>query len=80
MNNRRFFENPEFCAYISLLRELHRLIKAGDGETTRADELRDRMDGPSSKLDQEEIAVVNGISGEFYKLMEDRPEQLETVG
>jgi hypothetical protein len=38
--------SPHYLEYARLLRELHELVLRGEGETDRADEIRDAMDGP----------------------------------
>ncbi|MBL8819393.1 MAG: hypothetical protein JNL58_25400 [Planctomyces sp.] len=70
MNN-QFFFNPMFRKYLSLLRNLHELIRNGIDETVEGEALRDSMDGPAASLTSEEIDCLNGISADFYSLAPD---------
>ena len=76
MTAQRFFDNPNFLAYVRLLRQLHRLIRDGVDETAEGEELRERMDEPTRDLSQEEIDCLNGISADFYTLS-DPPWQVQ---
>ena len=42
----RFGENPAYVAYESLLKRLHQLIRAGQGDSEAADQIRDAMEEP----------------------------------
>lgn len=68
MINQQFFLNPEFRKYLSLLRNLHELIRSGDDETADGEALRDSMDQPAEKLTPAEVECLNGISADFYSL------------
>jgi hypothetical protein len=68
MNQRTFFDNPDFLQYVRLLSELHQLIREGTDETPEGEALRDRMDDPGSRLSSDEIVSVNAISADFYSL------------
>ncbi len=68
MNRRSFFTNPDFLKYVRLLSELHQLIRDGSDETPEGEALRDRMDGPGSRLSSDEVVSLNGISADFYSL------------
>jgi hypothetical protein len=57
-----FHENPAFIEYTELLKQLHALIEKGLGESLEADALRDRMDGPWSRLTKEEIVEIDRLS------------------
>jgi hypothetical protein len=69
MNRRIFFTNPDFLQYVRLVSELHQLIREGTDETPEGEALRDRMDGPGSRLSSDEIVSVNAISADFYSLV-----------
>ncbi len=68
MNQRAFFNNPDFLQYVRLLSELHQFIREGTDETPEGEALRDRMDDPGSRLSSDEIASVNAISADLYSL------------
>lgn len=68
MNQRTFFDNPDFLQYVRLLSELHQLIREGTDETPAGEALRDRMDDPGSRLSADEIVTVNAISADLYSL------------
>src|SRR5438128_7417532 len=77
--HRRFFDNPDFIEYVRLLATLHVAIKEGWDETAEGEALRERMDNPGSRLSREEVASLNGISADFYSLMDD-PSAEGTLG
>src|SRR5437764_14378841 len=68
MNQRTFFDNPDFLQYLRLLSELHQLIRERTDETPAGEALRDRMDDPGSRLSPDEIVSVNAVSADFYSL------------
>src|SRR4051812_41978898 len=68
MNQRTFFDNPDFLQYVRLLSELHQLIREGMDETPEGEALRDRMDDPGGRLSSDEIVSVNAVSADFYSL------------
>ena len=68
MIDQQFFLNPAFRKYLSLLRDLHELIRSGNDETPQGEALRDSMDQPAEKLTMEEVDCLNGISADFYSL------------
>src|SRR5262249_53450266 len=68
MDHRRFFDNPDFLAYIRLLRDLHGAIREGNDESEEGERIRDQMDGPGSRLSADEVAGAQGISADFYSL------------
>jgi DNA-binding NarL/FixJ family response regulator len=57
-------EKLAFVEYVELLRQLHVLIDTGLGESSEADAIRDRMDGPWRHLTSEEIAEIDRLSAE----------------
>lgn len=73
MNHRTFFANPDYLEYVRLLSALHHLIRGGTDETPPGEVLRDRMDRPGSRLSPEEVVSVNGISADFYSLIDPPP-------
>lgn len=64
----RFADNPEYVKAETLLKELHRLISEGKGDSDEADAVREEMDEPWWKLTQEEQARLNGLSADLYML------------
>src|SRR5579871_6740661 len=67
----RFAENPNYVRSESLLKDLHRLIAEGKGDSDEADTLRDAMDIPWRTLSREEIDRLNGLSSDLYMLQND---------
>lgn len=70
----KFFDNPRFREYATLLRELHALIRRGTDESAEGEALRDRMDIPMEYLDQDEIDVANRLSADLYTLFAESKE------
>lgn len=66
MTPRLFMNNPEYVKYVHLLKQLHRLISEGKGDTEEADALRDEMDTPWHSLSKEEIDRVNSLAADLY--------------
>jgi hypothetical protein len=54
--------------YARLLRELHTLIAAGNGDSEAADALRDQMDAPWEGLTEREQDRLGGLSEDLYAL------------
>jgi DNA-binding NarL/FixJ family response regulator len=54
-----FDDNPHYVRYVELLKRLHELVRAGEGESAEADDLREQMDAPWSHLSEEEIAAID---------------------
>jgi hypothetical protein len=54
-----------YVEYTRLLRQLHAMIRRGEGDTEKADELRDAMDGPWSRLKEEELVRVRGLGADL---------------
>jgi hypothetical protein len=69
MSHGTFFANPDFLQYVRHLSQLHQLIREGADESPEGEALRDRLDGPGSRLSTDEVASVNGISADFYSLV-----------
>ncbi len=74
--SQQFFFNPAFRRYLSLLRNLHELIRGGTDETAAGEALRDSMDQPAENLTAEEVECLNGISADFYSLSSDFEHQV----
>src|SRR4051794_25408915 len=70
----RFMDNPEYVKYVGLLKQLHRMIATGKGDSDEADALRDEMDGPWSALSADEIARINRLGADLYTLDEIPPQ------
>jgi hypothetical protein len=62
-----------FQEYVRLLRELHRLIAEGKGDSDEAEQLRDLMDDPWDRMSPEEIRRVRGLSADLYTLTDPQP-------
>ena len=58
--------------YAELLLELHRMVRACNGDSDEADELRDRMDGPWREMTNHEISITDGLSVDLYSIGKDR--------
>ncbi len=69
----QFFQNADFVEYTKLLYELHSAMRESGDESTEAEKIRDRMDEPGSRLSPDEIAVVQGISADFYSVADPLP-------
>lgn len=63
-----FFDRDDYREYVRLLAQLHRMIAASQDEGSEAERLRERMDACSGRFNDEEIASLNGISGDLYSL------------
>lgn len=69
----QFFQNADFLEYTKLLYELHSAMRESGDESMEAEEVRERMDEPGSRLSPDEIAVVQGISADFYSVSDPLP-------
>jgi hypothetical protein len=58
---------------VLLLKQLHRLIAEGRGDTGEADAVRDGMDAPWNALSEAEIARLNRLGADLYTLDELPP-------
>jgi tetratricopeptide (TPR) repeat protein len=67
----RFTDNRAYVEYESLLKELHRLIADGQGDSVEADRVRELMDAPERQLNRWEINRLNGLSADLYMLQHD---------
>ena len=75
----QFAENPAYVEYERLTLELHELFARGAGESDRAEEVRDQMDGPWKRLDASEVEHLNGLASDLAATFEgvaraDRPD------
>src|SRR5262245_18001598 len=68
---RTFTDNPNYLEYERLLKELHHLIRDGQGDSDEADKIRDSMDWPERKLTREEHDRLKGLSADLYMLQDD---------
>lgn len=57
--------DPYYLAYAGQLRQLHALIRAGEGDTDRADEIRDAMDALWVTLTPESMDLARGLSADL---------------
>jgi Spy/CpxP family protein refolding chaperone len=55
-----------YRAYVRLLRQLHRLIAEGAGDSLAADDVREAMEMPWSQLTQQEVEAANQLSALLY--------------
>ena len=55
-----------YRAYVRLLRQLHRLIAEGAGDSAAADDVREAMEAPWSHLTQQEADAANQLSAQLY--------------
>ncbi|RIK84187.1 MAG: hypothetical protein DCC68_02015 [Planctomycetota bacterium] len=75
----RFFHNPSFNEYATLLGQLHVLMATGRGETDEAEDVRERMDAPWDQLDREESRLLRGLSSDLYSIGVARDRLIEKV-
>lgn len=59
---------PATRVYARFLRELHRLLAAGEGDSDEADNVRDEMDAPWYAMTEAERQRVEGLSEDLYRL------------
>lgn len=53
-----YFANPAFREYIFLLVELERLFRHGEGQSTKADAIREEMDFPMHRYSTNELKAL----------------------
>jgi tetratricopeptide (TPR) repeat protein len=63
--------SSEFIEFSRLLRNLHALIRNGEGEGAEADELRDAMDGHWNALSPREAKLARALSADLNTIGED---------
>lgn len=66
----KFFKRAEYCEYVRLLARLHDLIACGRDEGPDGEGLFEEMEACGRDLADDEIASLNGISGDMYSLAE----------
>lgn len=71
-------KKSQLASYVNLLVQLHRLIVAGKGDSEEADELRDRMDAPWTRMSEPEVRLTNNLAEDLYHL--DRAETFDNIG
>ena len=59
-------ESLAYSAYVRLLRQLHRLIAEGAGDSLASDDVREAMEMPWSQLTQQEVEAANQLSAQLY--------------
>jgi DNA-directed RNA polymerase specialized sigma24 family protein len=67
----KFAANPYYVECEEQLKELHRLIAAGKGDSDDADALREAMERSERELGCEEIDRLGGLSADLYMLEDD---------
>src|SRR5437773_9116414 len=63
--------NRSFVEYEGLLKELHRLIAAGRGDSPEAEAVSERMELPEADLSRDELQRLKGLSADLYMLQDD---------
>ncbi len=66
-----FADNPSYVQCEMLLKEVHRLIGEGKGDTDEADFIRDSMEEPEQGITPTEGARLRGLSADLYMLQDD---------
>ncbi len=79
MNERQFFQNPDFVAYVRMLHQLHGAIREGWDETDKGEALRDRMDEPWHNFSGDEVASLSGISADLDSLSGPPASDIRTI-
>ncbi len=69
--NHEFADNPKYVQCEVLLKEVHRLISEGKGDTDEADFIRDSMEEPEQGITPVEGARLRGLSADLYMLQDD---------
>ena len=60
--------NPDLLKHVQLLILLHELIRAGQGDCSEADAIRDQLDTYWIRLNQREKELVRGLSSDLHTL------------
>lgn len=63
-------DNPHYAASARAIRELHSLIRAGQGDSAEADRIRDESDEHWRYLSLEEIDSLQNLSADLYSIDE----------
>ena len=66
---------PEYASLSDLLLSLHDLIRIGQGDSTEADDIRDQMDAPWTRISDLEGRRMDGMSADMYTLGAESPIQ-----
>jgi tetratricopeptide (TPR) repeat protein len=74
MNASRFHASPAFIANATLLTQLHDLIREGQGDSEKADTLRDEMDVHWRRLSADEREQIRGLSADLSSIGQAEPE------
>jgi tetratricopeptide (TPR) repeat protein len=67
----RFASNPAYLRCQRLLKQLQELMAAGEGESARADDIRDAMEETRSGLDPAESRRIEELSADLYMLTDE---------
>jgi hypothetical protein len=70
-------DNPHYAASARAIRELHHLIRAGQGDSVEADLIRDESDEHWRYLSLEEIDSLQNLSADLYSI--DEPHRSGTT-
>ena len=65
-----FAQNSAYVSFEKRLRELHELIAVGEGDSEKADALREEMAADYRSLSAQEVERLNGLSEDLYGLSE----------
>jgi hypothetical protein len=68
---------PPVIAYAQLLREMHRLIKEGKGDSEEAEALADRMDSPWYAMTVREQSRMRGLAADLHALRDSGPRKVD---
>lgn len=67
----RFATNPDYVSCQRLLKELQELMAAGEGESARADAIRDELETIQSRLEPVESQRIEELSADLYMLTDE---------
>jgi hypothetical protein len=76
MTRQLFSTSLSYLQYISGVRELHALIKAGLDDSPEADAIRDGMDHPWHDLSETDQTRIRGLSADLYSISDPPHEPL----
>ena len=68
-----FILSPSYLTVVRGIREMHRLIAAGQEDSPAAEALRDATDRPWQALTEVERKRASGLSEDLYSIMEGPP-------
>jgi tetratricopeptide (TPR) repeat protein len=75
--NNNFASPAPVLTYARLLRKLHELIAAGEGDSIEAEALADEMDDPWYAMTDREQHRTDGLSVDLYALREGGPKRVD---